>query len=139
MHALRFNTLKAGGALLLAGVVAAGCEAVDSPTGVMDPSFAVGDRLSDEVTVSPGVVIVCAFYPDGEVFGASTFSADATAGEVYIGDFEIQTVPNCFEVWNDMDSPATVTATLLDNPDNLVLDRSSPSWATCPRSRPSRV
>ena len=124
MRSLRFSTLKAGSALLLAGVFGVACEAVDSPTGLDDLNLAVGDRLSDEATVNPGVVLVCAFYPDGEAFGASTFSAAATTGEVYEGTFEIEAIPNCFEVWNDMDdSPATVTATLLDTPANLVLER----------------
>lgn len=124
MHALRFNKLKAGSALLLAGLVAAGCEAVDSPTGVVDPNLAVGDYVADETTINPGVVLVCAFYPDGETFGASTFSASAGAGDVFSGNFSITPPPNCFEAWNATDaSMALVTGSLVDNPDNLVLDR----------------
>ena len=114
----------AGAAALAAGLFAVACDTADqSPTGI-DPNLAVGDYVYDEITVRPGVGLVCAFYPDDTFTGPSTFTASATGGDVFAGQFDIEPAPNCFEAWNATDDASVLfSASLVDNPENLVLDR----------------
>lgn len=88
------------------------CSAVqDGPAGVGSPdgpALAVGDR--NEITnLVAGKVNVCAFFPflgTPEDFSGrkGTFSATAPAGEnVIAGNFDIQPLPSCIEIWNATD------------------------------------
>jgi hypothetical protein len=122
MNALkRSRTL---GALMLATSMLFGCEATDSPTAVGSPDFAIGDYSTDSGLLEPGVALVCAFYPEDEAYAPATFEVTATGGDAHAGNFSIPLVPQCFEAWNSTDATlALVTASLVDVPDNLVLDR----------------
>lgn len=122
MHVLRCNMLKAGSTLLLAGVVGAGCESTNSPTGPLDPNLAVGDLVVDESTTRPGVSIVCVFQPYPADYGYSTFRATATGGDLIEGDFDVYWP--CLEIWNaTTDEPVELEVSLLSNPGNLELER----------------
>lgn len=91
--------------LLVASAAAmAACGSGDStPTGVAGgPLFAVGDR-NENYGVTPGVVNVCVFYPwEGQPMShPTTFRTTAPSGEdVIAGDYVINPLPSCIEVWN---------------------------------------
>lgn len=127
MHRSLRSTLSVSALLTL--VVVAGCEPADTISGPetapLSPpvALAVGDAVYGDLTVMPGIAVVCAFYPEGATGGTSTFSFGATSGDVLTGDFDITPVPDCYEVWNATgEEDATVTATLLADPANLELD-----------------
>ncbi len=110
------------------------CSAVqDGPAGVGSRtdglSLAVGDR-NELYGITPGVVNVCAFFPylgTAEDFSGrkGTFAASAPAGEnVLSGNFLIQPIPSCIEIWNARDADLIpVTASLVANHPGYEIDR----------------
>jgi hypothetical protein len=116
-----YVTAKRAGVMLGAALLLSGCESSDSPTGVQDPTFAVGDLVLEREAVRPGVSIVCVFQPYPHGYGPSTFSASADGGDLITGDFQVE-YP-CLEIWNATDDqPTELTVSLSDFPDNLELE-----------------
>lgn len=100
-------------------------ESISAPESLAPPTaLAVGDAYYGDGSAMPGVVVVCAFYPDEADYGPSTFSVSATGGDTFSGDLVIDPVPDCFEVWNATSADSeTITASLLDDPETLEVDR----------------
>jgi len=101
----------------------------DGPVAVQSgvPSLAVGDRNST-YTLMPGIVNVCAFFPDlgADPLQTATFSASAPAGGTVItGNFDLkQPPPLCIEVWNATgDALVPVSTTLLATDAKYTIDR----------------
>ena len=109
------------GLVALAVALTAACTA-DSPAvtspNIGAPNFAVGDR-NDSYGVTPGVVNVCVFYPweGAPMSHPTTLRSTAPAGEnVLAGDYVIDPVPSCIEVWNASSSTLVNVATTLVTP-----------------------
>lgn len=118
----------AGVGALVAVALTAACDTSSSPTANdgFEPvvGLAVGATDGSALAVVPGVVRVCAFYPNDDVHGPSTFSASATGGDVAAGTFDIEPTPHCFDSWNSVDGALeTVTTNLVNDPATLVLNR----------------
>lgn len=115
-------------AVLAAAAFGAGCAEV--PTGP-DAQFAVGDRNSIAAPQA-GIVNVCAFMPDyfpAERSYAATFTATASAGDVFASQFGIAndltygSISTCFEAWNATSGVNAVVSATLQAAPGLVLDR----------------
>ena len=130
---MRVNCLTVAGlsTVLLLGTA---CTATrDGPLAVdargKDLSLAVGDR-NDAYNIVSGVVNACAFFPylgTPEDFSGrkGTFTAAAPAGEnVIAGNFDIQPVPSCIEIWNANDGDLVpVSASLVAGHPGYELER----------------
>jgi hypothetical protein len=110
---------------------AAACSETGAPTtgpvlSATTMAEAVGDR-NENYGITPGVVNVCAFftylgYPDFS--RKATFSSTATTGDVIAGNYEIQPLPSCIEVWNATSADiASVSASLVAGHPGYVLER----------------
>ena len=113
--------------LTACGAVQDGPAGVDPRTGEL--AFAVGDR-NESYNLLAGKVNVCAFFPflgTPEDFSGrkGTFSASAPAGEnVLAGNFEIQPLPSCIEVWNATDGDLiSVSSSLVASHPGYELER----------------
>jgi len=128
----RFSTvagLLAAGSLLLGACSGAGERVVGVGALGSKSADAVGDR-NELYSLLPGVVNVCAFFPylgDGDFSRAATFSASAPAGEdVLAGNFVIQPLPSCIEIWNaspTSPSSVSVSASLVASHPGYEIDR----------------
>jgi hypothetical protein len=110
---------------------AAACSETGAPTtgpvlSATTMAEAVGDR-NESYAITTGLVNVCAFFPylgDGDWSRKATFSSTATAGSVIAGNYDIQPLPSCIEVWNaTSDALATVSASLVANHPGYELER----------------
>ncbi|HYW32587.1 MAG TPA: hypothetical protein VE869_13905 [Gemmatimonas sp.] len=115
-------------------LVLAACSSVSDGPSAVDArrdgaSIAVGDR-NEVYNLVAGKVNVCAFFPylgTPEDFSGrqGTFSASAKAGEnVIAGNFIIQPLPSCIEVWNSNDAESVpVSSSLVASHPGYELER----------------
>lgn len=128
---MRLNHLTAA-SLTTAILLATACSPVqDGPAGVdireAEQALAVGDR-SNTYNLVPGVVNACAFFPDlgpDDFSRKGSFSASAPVGEnVIAGNFAIQPLPSCIEIWNATDGDLVpVSASLVAGHPGYELER----------------